>query len=155
MSLQKQPDRERIAVQLEDIIRSIRPQFYEAPLLMQLPLSQLRTLFLLQAQGPLRMSDISEHLDVGMPTVTNLVSRLEEKGLVVREHDSKDRRAVFCSVTDLGTKEVDQFWRHRKERINKFIDLLSEKEAELIIQANETILRAIEQCRDGHEAGGQ
>lgn len=155
MSSQKHPVRERIASQIEEILHSVRPQFYEASLLMQLTLPQLRTLFFLHSKGPMRMSEISVHLCVGMPTVTSLVSRLEDKGLVVREHDSKDRRVVFCSATKLGKNEADQFWRVRKERIKKFISLLNEEEAKLVAQANEITLRAIEKWQDIYEAGSQ
>ena len=155
MSLQQRPTRERLATQIEQVFRSLRPQVYEASPLMQLTLPQLRTLFFLHAQGPIRMSEISSHLGVGMPTVTSLVSKLEDRGLVVREHDIKDRRVVFCSTTELGKAEVERFWRVRRERINKFIDLLSEEEAELVAQANEVILRAIERWQNTWETGSQ
>src|SRR3990172_7760941 len=102
MSLQQRPARERLATLIEQVLRGLMPQVYEASPLMQLTLPQLRTLFLIHTQGPMRMSEISSHLGVGMPTVTSLVTKLEEKGLVAREHDTKDRRVVFCSTTQWG-----------------------------------------------------
>lgn len=155
MSSKKYPARERIATQIEAMLHSIRPQFFEASLLMQFTLPQLRTLFFLRSKGPIRMSEISAHLGVGMSTVTILVSKMEKKGLVVREHDSEDRRVVFCSITESGKTEVDQFWSLRKERIQKFVDLFNEEEAELIAQANEITMRAIEKWQKIFEAGSQ
>ena len=89
------------------------------------------------------MSEISNRLGVGLPTVTNLVSKLEEKGLVSREHDTTDRRVVFCSVTERGKAEIEQLWSVRKEQIAKLAESLSEEDLNLVTRAMEIILEAL------------
>lgn len=128
---------------MEQVLSSLRPQVYEQSPLMELTLPQLRTLLLLHAQGPLRVDEISSHLGVGMPTVTSLVSKLEKKGLVIREHDTRDRRVVFCSATDQGRAEVERLWRVRRHLINRIINSLSEEEVQLAAKVMELILQAV------------
>jgi len=142
MPSQQRPTREHLATLIDQVLRALRPQVYGESPLMELTLPQFRTLSLLHAQGSMRMSEISCHLSVGMPTVTNLVSKLEKKGLVIREHDTRDRRVVFCSATDQGRAEVEQLWYVHRQGINRIINSLSEEEVKLAAKAMELILQA-------------
>ncbi len=103
---------------------------------------QLRILLHLQSQGPLRMSDLSTRLGVGMPTASSLVGKLEEKKLVTREHDTLDRRVVTCHVTGEGKEEVERFWRVKQGRMNAVMDMMNNDELELLIRALQIFCRA-------------
>jgi len=147
--------KEHVAALIEQMLLSLRPLVCEESRLMELTLPQFRTLILLYAQGPLRMSNISCQLGVGMPAVTSLVGKLEEKGLVSREHNTEDRRVVFCSATEQGKVEVEQFWRVGREQITRITGLLSEEEGKLVAEAMELIIRAAEQSRKAEQAQEQ
>ena len=54
--------------------------------------------------GGMPFSDIGEKMMVTVSNLTGIVDRLEEKGLVVRERDSRDRRVVRVMLTDKGGK---------------------------------------------------
>lgn len=110
--------------------------------LMQLSHAQFRVLMLLDEHGPLRMGDLSAQLGVAMPTVTSLVSKLEQKGLAVREHDTRDRRVVQCSATTSGKAEAERFWRVRQERITQVTDSLNDQELASVAEALEFMIRA-------------
>ena len=135
--------KEHVAALIEQMFLSLRPRIYEESRLMELTLPQFRTLILLYVQGPLRMSNISCQLGVGMPAVTSLVSKLEEKGLASREHNTEDRRVVFCSATQQSKAEVERFWRVGREQIIRIIGSLSEEEGKLVARAMELVLRAV------------
>jgi DNA-binding MarR family transcriptional regulator len=130
-----------VAELIEQLLLSFKPQICEESRLMELTLQQFRTLVLLYIEGPKRMSDISCQLGIGMPAVTSLVSKLEEKGLVTREHNTEDRRVVLCFATKQGKVEVERFWRIRKEQINRIVGSLNAEEIILVAKATETILR--------------
>lgn len=151
----QQSAREQLSSLVEQILSSLRPQVYDRPSMMEVTLPQFKALLLLHAQGPLRMGQIAFHLGLGMPAITNLVSKLEAKGLVKREHDTEDRRVVFCSNTDRGRSEMDRFLSVRRERINALVNALNEEEVDLTIQAMGVILRAIRgQCQIDHKDQG-
>ena len=144
--------KEDVAKLIEQMLLTLRPQICEESRLMELTVQQFRTLLMLYTQGPLRMSDISRELGVGLPTVTYLVDKLEEKGLVSREHNTEDRRVVFCSATQQGKAEAERFWRVRREQITRIIGSLSEEEGKLVAQAMELILRAAEGSHNAKQA---
>ena len=54
--------------------------------------------------GELPFSDIGKKMMVTVSNLTGIVDRLEEKGVVARERDSRDRRVVRVTLTDKGLK---------------------------------------------------
>jgi DNA-binding MarR family transcriptional regulator len=55
-------------------------------------------------EGRLRMMDISKS------GVTQLVDRLEERGLVAREFSRSDRRLTYATLTEAGTEACERAW---------------------------------------------
>ncbi|MEV4926324.1 MarR family winged helix-turn-helix transcriptional regulator [Streptomyces roseoverticillatus] len=69
--------------------------------------------------GPQRQSELIKLLGLDPSTVTRMVQRLEQAGLVTREPCAADRRAVVVATTEAGEalrKEVGQVWQELEER---------------------------------------
>lgn len=58
----------------------------------------------IEDQGPVRASDLAAWQGVDKSTVTPQVRRLEDRGLVAREADPVDRRAVRLTITAQGRR---------------------------------------------------
>ncbi|MBL8966008.1 MAG: MarR family transcriptional regulator [Spirochaetaceae bacterium] len=56
--------------------------------------------------GGRRVSDIAQSLGVTASSVTQIVTGLEERGLVRRGMDPQDRRAVLVSLTEAGEEAM-------------------------------------------------
>jgi DNA-binding MarR family transcriptional regulator len=56
----------------------------------------------LSGAGPLTVGEQAEHLGLSAATTSELVARLEERGLITRMRDDRDRRRVFVWLTDAG-----------------------------------------------------
>ena len=69
----------------------------------------LRVLRHLAAGGPLTVGEQAEHLGLSKATTTEMVNRLEAKGLVARLRDDRDRRRVFVWLTDAGRRRVTEY----------------------------------------------
>jgi len=54
-------------------------------------------------RGSVGMSELGTLLHVEKSNLSNLVDRLEQRGLVVRTRDPNDRRATHVALTDQGT----------------------------------------------------
>jgi DNA-binding MarR family transcriptional regulator len=67
-----------------------------------------------ELHGPLTPSELAARERVQRPTVTRIVGRLEEAGLVVRAADPGDRRSALISVTPAG-RELLAVARTRKD----------------------------------------
>jgi DNA-binding MarR family transcriptional regulator len=70
----------------------------------------------LAKQDGMTQSEIAEQLSIQGATVTNMLQRMEEAGLVVRRRDAEDNRLVRVYLTDEG--------RRKEQELNKqFQDL--------------------------------
>src|SRR4051794_12281509 len=59
------------------------------------------------ADGRRRITELAELEGLAQPTVTVLVGRMEERGLVSRERDASDGRVVLVDITDAGREALD------------------------------------------------
>ncbi|MEZ0493932.1 MarR family winged helix-turn-helix transcriptional regulator [Kineococcus sp. TBRC 1896] len=68
----------------------------------RLSLTQARVLGTLHRDGPLRVSRLAELEGCAQPSMTGLVTRLTDAGLVTRTADPADARAVLVALTHEG-----------------------------------------------------
>lgn len=66
------------------------------------PAAQWRTLALLRDNGPLRIGELARLSRVTQPGMTKLAGAMEQAGLVIREPDPDDSRAVRVIATPEG-----------------------------------------------------
>jgi DNA-binding MarR family transcriptional regulator len=66
----------------------------------------LSALATISKQGPLRLAELAQLETVSAPSTTRLVAELESKGLVSREPDPADGRAILLSITPEGDAAV-------------------------------------------------
>ena len=109
---------------------------------LDLTMPQAKTLFYL-ADGPRRMSGIADRLGVEMPSATTMITRLVGKGLVERQQDPADRRAVVCSLTPAGRDAVEKFWSLRAARTEALAAVLTTEELAIVVPAMEIMADAV------------
>ncbi len=79
--------------------------------------------------GPQRMTEIARRELVSLPAASRMVSSLEELGLVERQRDPSDGRAVVVSATERGRQVMELT---RSERVGALVERLQRlSEAEL------------------------
>ena len=78
---------------------------------LDLTIPQMKTLGVLQHQGPQRMGSISNSLGTTLSAATSIIERLVDKDLVQRTPDSADRRVVICQLTRPGREAVERLRR--------------------------------------------
>lgn len=85
-------------------------------------------------EEPRRMSDIAKRLDVTMGTLTTNMNSLEDKGYIVRERSTTDKRVVLVVLTPKGKKA---FYHHRgfhRNMIKALVKDLDEDEMKVMIK---------------------
>ena len=65
---------------------------------------QSRALRVLARQGPIRLSELADHLRIAPRSTTEVVDGLQDRGLVERRPDPHDRRATLVAVTEAGER---------------------------------------------------
>ena len=63
------------------------------------------------------------------PTVTGILNRLEEKGLIVRQVDEKDRRYRYVELSDKGRKILQEVGDGMQQTEQRLFGCLNEEEA--------------------------
>jgi DNA-binding MarR family transcriptional regulator len=71
----------------------------------------------LASSGPLTLGEIVEHMRLRKATITELVNRVEERGLVERMRDGRDRRRVFVWLTSEGQRRAREHPRVLEESL--------------------------------------
>jgi DNA-binding MarR family transcriptional regulator len=64
--------------------------------------AHLRALRTLARHGTMRLSELSDHLQIAPRTATEVVDALQARDLVRRRADPADRRAILVEVTERG-----------------------------------------------------
>ncbi len=70
--------------------------------------AQLSALSVVVFAGPLTLGELAAAEQVKAPTMTRIVSALEQNGLVARRVDSEDRRVVHLRATAKGARVLHQ-----------------------------------------------
>lgn len=141
---------EEILSLAEMLFRQLLPTVPKEVLSLDIPMGQMKILFLLYMKGTMRISDIAASLDISLPATSNLVERLVERGHVLREGSSEDRRVVICRLTEVGALTVGNIWHSARIRCH---DLLHEMTADKLQQLAESLRAMYEVALIEHTGG--
>lgn len=97
---------------------------------------QLSIMTRLQENGPSRISQIAQEEGIRMPTASNALHQLEQRGLVNRIREESDRRGVRVELTELGERELE---RVGAERTRYLADMLATLDDEHLAKAAELV----------------
>ncbi|WP_432515119.1 MarR family winged helix-turn-helix transcriptional regulator [Kineococcus sp. SYSU DK001] len=90
----------------------------------------LAALAVVQQRGPLRISELAEHLSLDLSTVSRQVAHLRAKGLLVATPDPDDGRSQRLTVTDDGIEELRRFRRTLVGRLVQHLDAWPDDEVD-------------------------
>jgi len=96
---------------------------------------QLAALAALERKGSMTPGELAEHEKVQPPSMTRVIAVLEERGLVLREPHSTDRRQVILTVTPDGRDLVQRVRRRREAWLAQRLQELTAEERQILRQA--------------------
>ncbi|GAA3346208.1 MarR family transcriptional regulator [Amorphoplanes nipponensis] len=106
---------EQLAMSLRESIMRLNRRLRQARAVGDLTFSQLSALTSLQLAGALTPRELADVERVQPPTMTKIVGKLEERGLVARTPHPTDRRQVILAATEEGRAVYAQFEKARNE----------------------------------------
>ena len=92
----------QLLAQVSQIFRSVSDAFTDQ---VDIPRGQAGVLCVVAKQDGLTQTEIADQLSVQGATVTNMLQRLEEAGLVRRRRDPEDNRLVRVYLTEQGRQK--------------------------------------------------
>jgi DNA-binding MarR family transcriptional regulator len=121
-------------VRLNRRLRQVRP-------LGEVTQSQISALTSLELAGALTPRELAEAERVQPPTMTKIIARLEERGLVQRTPHPTDGRQVILSATPAGRAVFAEHRRARDEWLTRRLAACSAEERETLRVAAEILNR--------------
>ena len=82
------------------------------------------------AFGPRGMAELAQCFGVEKATLTGLVDRAEQRGLVTRSPVPGDRRALHVTLTDTGRRTATAFHTETTEELNLLLSALPPRDRE-------------------------
>jgi DNA-binding MarR family transcriptional regulator len=134
--LAQAPDYEdpvQLADQLQGLIRRLRRAQAERLAPLGLTPAQERALRLItRGDEPPRMTELADRLGIVPRSLTTVIDALEEAGLVRREIDPRNRRAILLRLTDQGAAVRDGLREARRRAAEDLFAPLSPSERETL-----------------------
>ena len=111
----EQATAEQLATLVRDAMLRLNRRVRQARPVGDLTFSQLSALTSLELAGALTPRELADVERVRPPTMTKIVGKLEQRGLVARTPHPTDRRQVILAATEEGRTVYAQFERVRDE----------------------------------------
>lgn len=89
---------------------------------------QGKILSLLYNAAPMSLSSVAEGLDIMTGSASEMVNKLERKGLVVKAQDDQDRRKMMISLSEEGKRHVIAYRNTQRSTAFSPISCLSDEE---------------------------
>ncbi len=86
------------------------------------------------SEGPRRVGDVATRLGIVPRSATSVIDELEAAGLVRRQPDPTDRRAVLVSLTDRGADVLESYRARRRAGVAELLGRLSAAEQRELIR---------------------
>lgn len=94
---------------------------------------QLTALQAILRMQPVTVGALAREIHLGHATVTGILTRMEDRGLLVRTRGSQDRRSVLVELTPEGNRIVQEAPSPLQERFHQELSRLHEWERTMIL----------------------
>jgi DNA-binding MarR family transcriptional regulator len=140
-----------LAGALRDAIMRLNRRLRQARPLGDLTLSQISALTSLGLAGALTPRELAEHERVQPPTLTKIIAKLEDRGLVRRAPHPTDGRQVVLSATEAGRSAVAEQRRAGDAWLARALAELPPDDRETLRRAAELLDRIARENREYRE----
>lgn len=129
----------QLASLLRDAITRLNRRVRQARPVGDLTVTQISALTSLELGGALTPRELADAERVQPPTMTKIVAKLEERGLVRRTPHPTDGRQVVLAATEQGKAVLAQHERARDEWLARALAGLSPDERDTLLRAAEIL----------------
>jgi DNA-binding MarR family transcriptional regulator len=107
-----------------------------------------------EAPDGLRMNELADRILYSKSSLTRVVDRMAEAGLVRRVRPENDRRSIFVFLTDQGRETMEHARRHHRHGIEQhFARHLADSDVKALVRAFEKISTHVRPMRPGRIRG--
>ncbi|MGB7606393.1 MAG: MarR family transcriptional regulator [Lutisporaceae bacterium] len=98
--------------------------------------------------GEMKISDLSQKLGLSNSTVSGIIDRLENQGLVERTRSKEDRRVVYVSVTSEFKKSSEEHFKEIAKMFEAMMSNATAEELDEILRGLDTLQRVFNKHKE-------
>jgi DNA-binding MarR family transcriptional regulator len=107
-------------------------------------LAQYRVLMLVRHREAMSINDLRNQLRIAQSTASEMVDRLVQQSLLLKEKDLKDKRITLFKLSKKGEKILERRKDIMKDGYRKVLEPLTDDEQIELVEALETIVKIIQ-----------
>ncbi|MGA8943089.1 MAG: MarR family transcriptional regulator [Thermoactinomyces sp.] len=88
----------------------------------RLSFSHARVIHQLRIREPRTSADISEKLEISASSLSGMLDRLEQTGMILRKRDRKDRRIIWIYLSEKSKKMIEEVTELQAQKISKHLE---------------------------------
>ncbi|HEX4304988.1 MAG TPA: MarR family transcriptional regulator [Solirubrobacterales bacterium] len=104
------------------------------------------------SDGPRRITELAQTEALAQPTVTQLVDKLEGRGLVARGRSGEDARVVMVEATAAGAERLEEVRAEIRANMREALAELPDAELTELVHAADTLGELIEKLLPARDA---
>ncbi|WP_379970512.1 MarR family transcriptional regulator [Ectobacillus sp. sgz5001026] len=109
-------------------------------------MTQMKVLMLLNAHGQMSVSSLAEHMKASLSNMTGIIDRLEGLGFAQRVHGTNDRRSVLVSLTSKASTLFQNLTQSGHEKLQRAMSYMNEEERSKVEEGLEILTRSLHQA---------
>ncbi|MBP2001193.1 DNA-binding MarR family transcriptional regulator [Paenibacillus shirakamiensis] len=106
-------------------------------------LEQFQIMYSIRAKGTATSTELADEFCVGKSSITAMITRLVDRGLIERTRDLQDRRIVYLSLTDEGTIVFHNAYNQVQSVVSSYLVHFSQEEIDAFIVTFEKLARIV------------
>ena len=111
-------------------------------------MSQLKAMTAFSEDSPLSMGELCKMANVKMPSMTEVVDRFEQEGILDRIRDMEDRRVVKVKMTAKGKKMHKEVLKKRADELTKRFGVLTTEERTSLVDSLKSVSELLTKVKD-------
>lgn len=101
----------------------------------------MRLLKLIQKNDGPKSSELAQWMEIQPGSLSEMLRKLEDDSLIVRERDENDKRAIRIYITPEGEEHINT---HRQEEDTTYKGVLSEEEERIFLELCNKLIESID-----------
>ena len=110
----------------------------------ELNISEFSVLEVLYLQGKQTIQQIGNHILISSGSMTYVIDKLEQKGLLNRIACPDDRRVIHVLLTEDGTRLMQEIMPTHRDLVNHMFGALTDNESETMVKLLKKVSKRVE-----------
>lgn len=96
-------------------------------------------------EGPMSAGELARATNLSSAATTTLLDRLEGRGLIQRQRDTRDRRRIVVELTPEAGRQIDSLYGPLQQEGGRLLSRFSDRQLELLLSFLSDATRLVEE----------